>query len=361
MKKFLKSALFIALSACLCLGLVGCFDASERKVTYALNGDGESYRVSKIGSRLKNVSIPATYKGLPVTRIASGACTRLVWMSSVDYYGIGLNKLVLPKSIKYIDSGAFCLDSVDNLYYEGTLVDWLNIDFGCSPVDGSLYIGGKIVENLRIPDGVTVIPDYAFNCCYSIKSIEIPEGVEEIGAYAFSSTGAKQVSLPQSLTSVGSHAFYYNNINSLEIPSAINSWGEEAFSWCNIVNLTLPEGLTCVGESAFDGNVLTELTIPSTLTNWGACAFENCHIEKLYLTDGLQSVGSGAFRVYSGGHDEIIGELTLPPSIIKIENYAFSGKKIAKLNIPCGVEVGKGAFDGCGLTDDDINEYDRGD
>ena len=81
--KLLKISLFFIITA-LCLTAVGLFSAcflSCRRVetdpygiTYTLNPDRKSYCVYDVGLYVREAEIAEEYKGLPVTKIRSGAC-----------------------------------------------------------------------------------------------------------------------------------------------------------------------------------------------------------------------------------------------------------------------------------------------
>ncbi|MBQ7124795.1 MAG: leucine-rich repeat domain-containing protein, partial [Clostridia bacterium] len=65
------------------------------------------------------------------------------------------------------------------------------------------------VKNVTIPDSVTSIGSYAFFDCTSLKSIVIPDSVTSIGHSAFyGCTSLESIVIPDSVTSIGYHAFY---------------------------------------------------------------------------------------------------------------------------------------------------------
>ncbi len=107
--------------------------------------DGTAYEVSGIGTCMDAVVyIPASYEGLPVTKIRQSAFGKC----------FGLAGVVIPDGVTSIGSGAFS---------------------GCSSL-----------TSITIPDSVTSIGFYAFDGCSSLTSITIPDSVTSIGSYAFS-------------------------------------------------------------------------------------------------------------------------------------------------------------------------------
>ena len=94
----------------------------------------------------------------------------------------------------------------------------------------------------------------------------------------------KEVIFPASgvLKTIGSHAFYQNNLTNVYIPSSVETIGESAFAHDasvthSIKTVTFGENskLTTIGEEAFFDNTISELIIPSSVTEIGYRAFFN--------------------------------------------------------------------------------------
>ena len=115
------------------------------------------------------------------------------------------------------------------------------------------------------------------------KNVVIKEGITYIGKYAFSvhyeydyefydSSSLATVTIPNSVTSIGSHAFYYcSNLTSVTMGNGVTSIGECAFSGCSsLTSVTIPNGVTSIGNSAFNNcTSLTSVTIPNNVTSIG--------------------------------------------------------------------------------------------
>ena len=100
-----------------------------------------------------------------------------------------------------------------------------------------------------------------------INTLVIEQGVTSIGAYAFhhflggdvllngSSYPLASITIPASVTSIGSHAFYQcSDLTSVTIPSSVTSIGSYAFYLCSsLTSVTIPASVTAIGSSAFYG------------------------------------------------------------------------------------------------------------
>ena len=102
-----------------------------------------------------------------------------------------IKAITLPNSITKIEYLAF--DGCSNLksvHFEGTLDQWVNIDFktpNSNPLNsgGQFYLYNKEVTNATLTNNVTEIKNNAFYNCQSLTSITIPSSVTGIGDSAF--------------------------------------------------------------------------------------------------------------------------------------------------------------------------------
>lgn len=115
----------------------------------------------------------------------------------------GEQKLYLPKSLKKVESYAFyCTYNLTDIYYAGTIEDWLDIDFvdySSNPLNYTsinFHIWNSetseydLLTDIVIPDSVTSIRDYAFASIKNIKTILLPTSITEIGGSSFNSIGS---------------------------------------------------------------------------------------------------------------------------------------------------------------------------
>ncbi len=147
-------------------------------------------------TNLTSITIPAR-----VTEIGVGAFINCTSLQTVDFgdnsqlktigiYALknctNLTSITIPASLTLIDYSAFSGCSNVDIYYQGTLEQWLNIDIY---IDASgfwsncnLYINNALVEEVTIDKN---IKKYAFYGIISLKKVTIGENVTSIGDLAF--------------------------------------------------------------------------------------------------------------------------------------------------------------------------------
>ena len=116
---------------------------------------------------------------------------------------------ITVKSNKCILKNAFngCRN-VKEIYYTGSLQEWLISPVITMSTEKSLYIQGELLSDLVVPESITTIPDYAFYGYKHISKVIINNNVTSIGCYAF--FNCKDITsaiIGQSVEKIGFYAF----------------------------------------------------------------------------------------------------------------------------------------------------------
>ena len=177
--------------------------------------------------------------------------------------------------------------------------------------------------------------------------------LETIEAQSFQYGGLQSIIFPTSgrLTTIGEKAFYYNSslTGNIVLPNTVTSIGSHAFERTSISSVTLPNNLQTIGESVFEHCQLEgALVIPSSVTSIGNSAFKQNRIESLSFANGshLTSIGNSAFY-----DNQIEGSLTIPNTVTTIGSSAFylyfNSLTLTSVTIPSSVtSIGSDAFAG---------------
>ena len=200
--------------------------------------------------------------------------------------------------------------------------------------------------SVLLPETLTKIGKWTFALNPSLiyeanmTNIILPEGLIEIGQTAFQNAKLVEVSIPDSVTTMGAGAFTGNenltsvklSKNVIDIPSgAFNAGTSENM---RLETLVIPEGVKTIGANAFTGTHIESLTLPDTLVSIGNNAFMNHQLMEVEIPGSVETIGSSAFRVAQENLEKALVSVTLHEGLITIGKEAFMGNKITDIALP---------------------------
>lgn len=164
-------------------------------------------------------------------------------------------------------------------FYDRGKITKIVIEKGVENISNNAFLGVSERE-VSIPDSVTSIGNDAFDQCHYLQTVTIPDSVTAMGSSVFASCNSlKSVTLPKGVTSIGSAMFSgCSALTAVDIPGGVTGIGSRAFSGCqSLTSVDIPGGVTGIGSSAFDGcRSLTSVIIPGKVKSIDAQSFANC-------------------------------------------------------------------------------------
>ncbi len=148
------------------------------------------------------VSVPSEIDGKPVTEIGAGCFSMCDEIRSIS----------LPDTIRVIGNSAFAM---------------------CRNLD-----------ELVLPDSVEQIGSYLTRDCISLKKLILPKHLEELprSALAFTPLNDTELTLPETLKVIRSHAFYSTWLTEITLPDSVEEIDDHAFEMGpSIVHTKLPQ------------------------------------------------------------------------------------------------------------------------
>ena len=205
------------------------------------------------------------------------------------------------------------------------------------------------LQEITLPDSLTSIGDDAFYKCSMLLRINIPNGVTSIGKSAFEKCELlSNIVIPEGVTSIGKHAFSdCSKLMSVTIPDSVKSIGARAFSFCSsLQTIRIPNGVNVIEDNTFCGcYMLKSVVIPDSVECIRDEAFYLCHsLGSVTIPRSVKSIGDGAFvDCYS------IKSVDIQYGLAYIGDSAFKEcKSLVNITIPDSVtEIESGAFEEC--------------
>ena len=311
-------------------------------------------------------------------------CTKVEIMDGVElipagyFYLTKTNTLTIPKSVKFMEEGAFANAEINQLKFESkatlsygeagfmeAIINGIVLPEGVKILGDNLFSGlQKPINSISFPSTLVEIGSQCFkDTTFNSNSLDL-KNVQIIGDYAFSDSMLKNVKF-NVVKEIGNYAFEKNEIQNysysngsssanLILPKTIEKIGDYAFNANKITKLTFDidasnlSNLKVIGKNAFENNFISSLTIPNNELNnivINDFAFKNNNIISVNLGKSVISIGSQVF------YDNNIENLILSENLKEIGGNAFANNKISDLNFYNKLEIiDQGAFENNMLT-----------
>ena len=228
---------------------------------------------------LASVSLPASVTKIP-SHMFDG-CTSLTSVTALS-------------EIESIGDGAFrnC-SSLTGVDFPGTLKS-----IGSSAFQGCASL-------VSVPDlsKVTKMGSAAFRECGNLRASVDLSSLQSVPGYAFCYTPVKIVGLCDSLKSIGDWAFIWSNV-AVQLPETLEKIGNYAFFGGTLPEqLSIPDSVTSVGKAAFSGvDGVRDVTIGRGLTNIPKGMFDDSTVQKITIENSMDDI-TGSGNLPSSGID----------------------------------------------------------
>ena len=187
-------------------------------------------------SNITKVSIGSSVQVIPENFVSGSKITSIEIPGSVTSIGnnafyncLGVNSIVVNSANSIYDSRGNCnalIESKTNILITGC-------------------------KNTTIPESITAIKDNAFYNCSGLTSITVPVSVTSIGSYAFSGcTGLNQLTWnAENCSTMGNMP--KSNITQISIGNTVRTIPSDFVKGSKISSITIPVSLTSIGSNAF--------------------------------------------------------------------------------------------------------------
>lgn len=160
-----------------------------------------------------------------------------------------------------------------------------------------------------------------FGGCKNLERVTLPNTLTSIGSYAFSWTKLSSVVIPNSVTEIGDGAFWNcHSLKQVTLPNAITKISDVMFQYCYALErIVIPNSVAEIGEGAFmECKSLKEVVIGNGVKKIDECAFTKCQsLTAISLPNTLEIIGTRAFR------ETGLKTIDIPASVKTIDCYAL--------------------------------------
>lgn len=240
---------------------------------------------------------------------------------------------------------ASLITTLNWMFYEVTNIEKFNefvyftgvsTFIGSNSSGGGGFYGCTSLKEITLPPSVTVIGSDAFNGCTSLETFTVPATVKKINAGAFRNcTALKEITIPSTVSYMGEGQTFRGctSLKTVVWPSATTTIPSATFAESGLETFTIPENITEIGQQAFMScPAVKSITIPASVKSIGASAFANCTgITEITVPSGVTTIGNEAF--FNTG----LKTVSIPASVTSIGQKAFNqNPALTKFTIESG-------------------------
>lgn len=275
----------------------------------------------------------------------------------LDSIHVGINNLTVSYKEK---TTSFSINIVEEEYYTQGLVFRANEELSEYKVVG--YNGDEtkvIIPAIYNHLPVVEIASSAFKDNQVVEEVVLNEGLSKIGNSSFQNTIVKSINIPSTLSSIGTAAFYLNEVlDYIYLPKTLKSVGDKALEGVKIIMLedtlddhsyssTFRNANSSYLYENIDKNYLlkndTYIYYKDTIIKYIGSSTSSIIIPNFIDEINITTIGDYAFY----NHLEITN-ITLPINLELIKTHAFHFTSITEIIMPSTLkEIGEYAFAYC--------------
>lgn len=234
------------------------------------------------------------------------------------------------------------LNAADFDFIGSKLTNLTSLDLGAATIEA--YTGDKVLAG-RGQFPVNEMPAYALFGS-KVSTLTLPATITAIGTSAFAASALTEVTIPATVTSIGDHAFNAcASLTEVTVPATVKTLGLGVFTGCTaLTDAVMLADINTLPAGTFAGcSALKSLTVSNSLTAIGDEALKGCRALKSFdMPLSVATIGEKSF--YASGLTDI--DLRANKSLKSIGDYAYAlCDQLVRAVLPDHeIELGDGIF-----------------
>lgn len=276
-----------------------------------------------------------------------------------------LEKVTIPETVVSIGSWSF--SGCSKLTTSGPINGGYSIEFGWeTSIPKYAFDGCRTLSSVVLPTTITSIGNAAFYDCINLQEIKLPEGIISIGQFTFASSGLKEITIPSSVSFIGSSAFDCDNLTDIYYAGSEKDWLKITNNSSSIVPGTATIHFNSTGPDDTGGENVPPIPVISTGikylssydANTGLAYFDQVNtpydtgyaVTEETVIDpetGIEGLVGSYVMVedsVAGNQLEIVSIKALDSNVAKVAGYGSGqlflsiGQNSQLLQLPCGLD-----------------------
>ncbi len=279
-----------------------------------------------------------------------------------------LEKVDIPDSVTSLGASAFVAcsslkEAIIGDQIKAEKLDWfrscsslqyLVLGDSLTAVNATAFAWMDSLRTVVIGDSIEIIEERAFEECSNLTEVVFGKSLKTIKYATFQRTGLSQVSLPESLETLGSSAFAEcKSLQNITLPNALKKISNNLFDYCYALeNVTLGNFVEEIDAHAFRYcKKLGTVSIPETILSIDKDAFAHC--DNLQYTEYEQGNYLGneknPYVALVSISSQEINKATIHAQTKLICDYVFMNcGSLTQVSLPNGLRaIGVRAFCSC--------------
>ncbi len=207
-----------------------------------------------------------------------------------------ITEIVLPRNLEHIGKSAFAnCNGLETVVLPETVISIGADAFSrCAALEKVDFLCNSCTVDIDDENNNGI-----FDNCPNLREIVFGNEIKYIPDFLLKGSGIEAITIPDSVTDIGSYTFANTNLKSVTIPENVESIGDGCFENCKeLENIVINGNVFLIGDNAFSGcDKLREIYIADSVKDIGRTSFAGCtSLETVYMSRNVVYIPERCFE-----------------------------------------------------------------